>query len=190
MLSDKDIVIGCIHHSPSAQKELYQKYAPKMKSICLRYIGDKEEVKDVLQEAFVKIFLNIKSYSEKGSFEGWIKRIVINTTISHLRKNKKQFTEISDQTLVSEDSDTEILEECLRDSEITEEIIMECLDGLPQDFKMVFNLYYLEEYSHKEISKVLSIKEETSRSRLLRARRLLQHQLQEKLKIKSGSIKQ
>jgi len=175
MLTDQDLVKECRKSNAAAQKMLYYKYAPIMKGLCIRYCNNPEDTKDVLQEGFIKVFSNINSFSGKGSLEGWIKTIIINTALSHYRKTKKLIFEdinnIQDPSELDNEEEIENMEFDFKDLRIAD--LIESLQKLPQEFSLVFNLYYIENNSHKEIAKLLSIKERTSRTRLFRARKML-----------------
>lgn len=168
-----------------------------MCGICMRYTNDPSEVKDILQEGFLKVYSKIKQYSGKGSFEGWIKRIMINTAITHYNKKKKkrhldienikesqikkEFIDgdaISDKDIDKDDIDEDRINiEVIKKADFTVDELLSVLNILPGGFRMVFNLYVMESYKHKEIAKELKIDEKTSRTRLLRARKIIQKEL-------------
>ncbi|MEM1136582.1 MAG: sigma-70 family RNA polymerase sigma factor, partial [Bacteroidota bacterium] len=150
------------------------KYAPKMLMVCSRYISDEDEAKDVLQNGFIKVFKSLKKFKFKGSFEGWIKRIMINEALSSLRQKKKFLVENNGayKDIIDDSTQDET-----PDIDFTQEELLQTLKKLPETFKVVFNLYCFEKYSHKEIADALSIKVETSRSRLRRARNMLKKEL-------------
>lgn len=180
-----------------AQKELYNKYVSSMYGICMRYTNDPSEVKDILQEGFLKVYLKIKQYSGKGSFEGWIKRIMINTAITQYNKKKnkrhldianvketlinKEFIDDninSDDDIDKDEIDEEIINvDVIKKADFSVDELLSVLNILPAGFRMVFNLYVMENYKHKEIAKKLKINEKTSRTRLLRARKIIQKEL-------------
>ncbi len=180
MLSDSDIAKDCLKFKRSAQKELYDRYIKKMNVVCRRYISDKDEIKDVLQEGFIKVFENIEKYRGEGPLEAWIRRIIVNTVLSHIRKGKSDIFVRQDKT-EQEDNDILISEEEDSDSifnaDFSKEDLMEAIESLPDNYKIIFNLYCIENYSHKEIAQLLSMKEESSRTRLNRARKILQEYL-------------
>ncbi|MBO9586786.1 MAG: RNA polymerase sigma factor [Flavobacterium sp.] len=152
-----------------AQQQIYSKFSSKMLSVCRQYIKDIQLAEDVMITAFMKVFTNISKFEHKGSFEGWIRRIMVNECISYLRVQKKvKFTE--DEFFV-EESFNEI------DSQFTVEQIQYLIDALPDGYKMVFNLYAIEGYKHNEIAKMLGINEGTSKSQLSHARKMLQTQI-------------
>ena len=153
-----------------AQRTVYEKFAPKMLSVCRQYIKDVQFAEDVMINGFVKVFKNLDAFEHRGSFEGWIRRIMIRESISYLRK--KQFVVFDDEvfekneSLVSETS-----------SILDMEYIQDLIDGLPEGYKMVFVLYAVEGYKHHEIAKMLEISEGTSKSQLFKARKMLQENL-------------
>ena len=175
MVTDADLIKECKKYNPAAQKALYYKYAPAMKGLCIRYTNNIEDAKDVLQEGFIKIFSNISSYSGAGSIEGWIKKIIVNTAISYYRKSSKQYFEdiatIKDNIVEDEENELELYN-------FTQDDLMNSLSKLPMEFRYVFNLFYIENHSHKDIATILSIDEKTSRTRLFRARRMLKEDLE------------
>ncbi|MDB5256327.1 MAG: Sigma-70 region 2 [Chitinophagaceae bacterium] len=177
MLDEKDIIKGCKKSESSSQQVLYNLYKQKMYGVCLRYISDKDEAKDVLQDGFVKVFQNFAQYKGDGSLEGWIRRVIVNTALTYLRKKKKIVFEplTTDEQL--SDSNSQEQSTALSEIDFTEEELLATINLLPDDFKIVFNLFCLENYSHKEISELIKINENTSRSRLNRARHLLQNYL-------------
>lgn len=164
----KELIQRCISKDQKAQRQLFEKYAPILLGIAMRYSSSREEAQDILQDSFLKIFSNISAYSEKGSFEGWMKRIVINTAINYFNTNKK-FTPHHDIENITEVpfNYNEAIEK------ISTEELFEAIKSLPEGYKMVLNLYAIEGYSHKEISEMLNISEGTSKSQLSRARVLL-----------------
>ncbi len=171
---DEEIINGCIKNNRHTQEMLYRKYARKMYGICMGYAGrNRAMAQDMLQEAFIKVFRNIKQYGGKGSLEGWIRRIVTNTAIDQLRsqsghKNLIQ-EEVHETAIVSSN---EIM------SSLTSKEILTHVARLPEGARIIFNLYALEGYTHKEIAEQLDISTGTSKSQFSRARQLLQGWLQ------------
>jgi len=170
-----EIIKGCQKGKPASQKVLYDLFAPKMYGVCLQYCQDRTEAEDCLQEGFIKVFTNIKKYRFEGSFEGWVRRIMVNTTIESFRKKKPE-TSLEDVTLVKLE-DEPVEEEA---ASISEDDIFEMINELPPKYKMVFNLYAIEGFSHKEIAKILDISEGTSKSNLSRARNWIKNRITEK----------
>lgn len=155
-----------------AQRQLYEKNAPKMLGVCRRYIKDLEFAEDVMVMGFVKVFKYLDTFKFEGSFEGWIRRIMIRESITHLRK--KQFV-VFDDDVYERNSQGYITES----SDLDVEQIQMLIDKLPEGYKMVFVLYAIEGYKHGEIAEMLQISESTSKSQLFKARRMLQEQLKE-----------
>lgn len=168
-----ELVKGCKQQNPARQRELFGLFVPLMMTVCRRYTSETAEAEDILQEAFIKVFRSIDQFDEqRGSLEGWIRRITVNTAIEHWRRRNKRFLELNhgqvpDQPVVAE-----------ADLCMAEEEILQLIAGLPPGFRLIFNLYAIEGYSHAEIAQQLRITESTSRSQLARARRLLQEALQ------------
>ena len=167
-----EIIKGCQKGKPESQRDLYTMFSSKMYGVCLQYCKDQTEAEDCLQEGFIKVFTNIKKYRFEGSFEGWVRRIMVNTTIESFRK-KKPVTSIDDVILVKLEDET--MEEDV--SEISEKEIFDIIKELPPKYRMVFNLYVMEGMSHREIGKEMNISEGTSKSNLARARDILQRKV-------------
>ncbi|MEI7896677.1 MAG: RNA polymerase sigma factor [bacterium] len=178
MLVDDSIIEGCVAGKRSAQSALYREYAAVLLAVCLRYAKNSDEAEDILQEAFLKIFQNINTYRKEGSFEGWMKRIMINHALNYYRKNRKSpFLEDIDHI-----NETEIIDKEEQPSDhapVSAEKLTALVQLLPPGYRMVFNMYVFEEYSHKEISEALGISENTSKTQLLKARRMLRRKLTE-----------
>jgi len=164
----KDLIRECVAENPIAQKELYDRFSPKMYVLCLQYTNVEEEAKDVLQEGFIKVFGKLEQFKEKGSFEGWMRRIFINTALEKYR-NRIAFLTIDERT----DQVSGGIHEKIIDRLSANELLAMIRELSPQ-YRLVFNLYAIEGYSHKEISKMLNISEGTSKSNLSRARTILQ----------------
>lgn len=177
LLTEHELIKGCIEQNPACQRMLFEKYAGKMMGVCLRYAQDSMEAEDMLQDAFVKIFQYIGQFKFEGSFEGWIRRIVVNTAIRHLERKKMSFKEIDDHQpdLPSVDPSAYHF--------LGEEDLMKLISALPEGYRMVFNLSVIEGYSHDEIAEMLKIQAGTSRSQLVKARKMLQSQILQLQKI-------
>lgn len=210
MLNEQEIINGCKKFRHSAQKALYERYAPLMFGVCLRYVYDKNEVKDVLQEGFIKVFDKIGDFKEQGSIRNWITRIMINHTINHNRKNRKYQNQI-DIECISDNDDhleadlTEGIDkssysplkfevneadiEVIGNMDFSYNELLEVLNSIPESFKVVFNLHCIEQIKHEEIAKMLKIDIATSRTRLLRARKIIKKELVQRsiIKIKQSS---
>ena len=168
-MTDEQIVKGCIEKNPIAQKHLYEKFVRKMMGVCLRYCDSSEEAEDVVQNGFISVFENIESYKGTGSLEGWIRKILVNTALTNIRKNKKfkQNIELDSVEFMLPSSSH------LNDSFAAQDLL-KIIQTLPVGFKTVFNLYAIEGYSHKEIGEMLNISEGTSKSQYSRAKAHLQ----------------
>lgn len=154
-----------------AQKQIYELHAPKMLSVCRQYISDLHFAEDIMIRGFVKVFAKLQTFRHEGSFEGWIRRIMVREAISSLRQ--KQFVVFDDESKCLATASS------IMDSELQAEYIQNLIDGLPEGYKMVFVLHVVEGYKHTEIADLLGISESTSRSQLFKARHLLQDQLKQ-----------
>lgn len=168
-MTEQTILVGCINNDPSAQRELYNRYSPKMLSVCYRFGNSREDAEDMLQEGFIKIFMQIHTFQNKGAFEGWIRRIIVHTCINFLKKNKKFSNSID-----LDQADYLAIKEETIPSVMQARQIIECIRLLPVGYKTVLNLYAMEGYSHKEIADMLDIEESTSRSQYTRAKVMLE----------------
>jgi len=181
-IKDADLIKGCINHDRRMQEELYTRFAPKMYAVCLRYAGNAEEAEDILQEGFIKIFKKLASFRSEGSFEGWIRRIFVNTSIEHFRR-KTYLQPISEQ----EENTMEGKSLSVLDS-LAEKDLIHLIQQLSPGYRTVFNMYVVEGYTHKEIGELLGISEGTSKSQLSRAKVILQEMVKnfidEKTKLK------
>jgi RNA polymerase sigma-70 factor (ECF subfamily) len=169
-LSLNQLIENCKINDTKAQGELYKLYASKLFPICLKYSRNYAEAEDNLQDAFLTIFNKIKQYKNKGSFEGWIKRITINTALQQYR-NEKVFDIVSEN--ISEEIDIEVDEE-----DISLKYLLQIIQELPDRYRLVFNLYVLDGYSHNEIADMLKINVGTSKSNLARARQILKQTIE------------
>lgn len=168
-LTEFSLIALCKQGDRAAQKSLYDSLAPKMLAVCLRYMGEREAALDTLQEGFMTLFSKLDSYSGEGSFEGWARRVFVNTALMSLRKNDvlKQSEDIGNAWDISSEDTTPI-------QDISYKELIRMIGELPTGFRTVFNMYVIEGYSHKEIGEALGISEVTSRSQLQRARTILQ----------------
>ncbi len=168
--NEKQLIKRAVSGNQSAQQAIYNKFAAKMLSVCRHYIKDLQYAEDVMVSGFVKVFKGLHSFEHRGSFEGWIRRIMVRESISFLRK--RQFVVYDDDQLQNQYDQNSL------DSSFTEvEHIQALIDALPEGYKMVFVLYAVEGYKHQEIAKMLDITEGTSKSQLFKARKLLQENL-------------
>lgn len=190
----EQLIKECKKYNKLAQRLLYEKYAPAMNGICMRYIPDREVVKDIVQDGFIKVFASIKQYNGTGSFEGWMKRIFVNTAISHLRKSKgKKFLNIDDieekelsqvnitsyesAEELSTDLGTQNNFQIVLAADFSEIELLDVLTKLPDKYRLVFNLFCIENFKHEEIAEMLKIDTATSRTRLMRAREMVKKEL-------------
>jgi RNA polymerase sigma factor (sigma-70 family) len=173
-MSEEQMIKECLKNNPLAQKTLYNKLGPKMMGVCLRYMTNLEEAQDVLQDGFIKVFDKLGAYSGAGSFEGWVRRIFVNTALDAIRKNKhlKYQAQIDDTAFALKSNDF------IFETLIAEDLI-KVLQELPMGYKTVFNLYAIEGYSHKEIAKKMNVTISTSKSQFSRAKAMLREKINE-----------
>lgn len=168
IFSDSDLIEGCLKGDRTMQRELYERFAPKMYGVCLRYAGNAEEAEDILQEGFIKVYNKVGSFRREGSFEGWIRRIFVNTAIEHYRK-KIYLQPIGDYEENSiEGQYLSVLDH------LAEKDIIQLVQQLSPGYRTVFNMYVIEGYTHRQIAEELGISEGTSKSQLSRAKQILQ----------------
>jgi RNA polymerase sigma-70 factor (ECF subfamily) len=170
-MNKTEVIKGCLKNDRASQKALYEHYYSKMLGVCLRYSKSSDDAKDVLHEGFLKVFNNLKNFNNNGSFEGWVRRIMVNTSIDQLRKNKQNYLIVS--TVNVNDRSSNLAEEMSEDdilSNIEKEDILKAVQELTPAYRTVFNLYVIEEYTHKEIAELLDISEGTSKSNLSKAK--------------------
>jgi RNA polymerase sigma factor (sigma-70 family) len=169
----KDIITGCLKGNRRDQELLYRRHAAKLYAVCLQYSGNDEEARDILQEGFIKIFGNLVHYKHEGSFEGWVRRIMVNTALEKYR-SKHLLRRVDDIDQIQE-LDAEPDNDDYAGLQAVD--LMGIIRELPPKYRMVFNLFAIEGYSHKEISKMMNISEGTSKSNLSRARVILQRRV-------------
>jgi len=164
------------------QELLYKKFSPKMYAICLRYAGNTDDAQDLLQDGFIKVYKNLDKFRNEGSFEGWMRRVFVNTSIEHFRRkvNLNSITENEEKGI--EDSAWNVLDS------LAEKDIIQLVQELSNGYRTVFNLYVVEGYSHKEIGDMLGISEGTSKSQLARAKMILQKKVNQFLDEKRRSL--
>jgi RNA polymerase sigma factor (sigma-70 family) len=182
MMSDRQIIEGCAKYDRKAQQELYSRYSGFLLGVCMRYATDKAEAEDILQESFLKIFLNIKDFSGTGSFMGWLRKIAVNTAITHYHKHLKFRYHIEIEEFVSVETGVLSFEEDL----FTSDELYKVLNELPAGYRMVFNLYAVEGYKHKEIAEMLGIDTNTSKSQYSRAKAVIRNKLEKLRKLKGN----
>ncbi len=168
-MTEEAILKGCLKNDSVAQKELYNRYSSKMLAVCYRFAPNREDAEDMLQEGFIKVFLQVHSFENRGSFEGWIRRIIVHTCINILKKNKK----FNDSVDIIHATGLYTREESIPAIMQAKQVV-ECIRLLPIGYRTVLNLYALEGYSHREISELLNIEESTSRSQYTRAKSMLE----------------
>ena len=173
-MDEQEIIKGCLRNDRNCQKALYEQYYSRMLVVCMRYAKNRDEAKDMFQEGMIKVFDNLKNFGSKGSFEGWIRKIMTNTAIDHLRRNKHEYL------IVNTVYASEVLhgnrqeEENVDDDEIIFKLkpdqVMEAVQKLTPAYRTVFNLHVMEEMTHKEIAELLDISEGTSKSNFSKAK--------------------
>ena len=171
---DFKLIESCIKGDRAAQKVLYDRLAPRMFPVCIRYVGDREQAEDILQEGFITLFTRLDTYKGDGSFEGWARKIFVTTALMELRK--KDALKMSDDLETARGMKTETVTQL---QSIGYKDLMKLITQLPPGFRTVFNMYAIEGYSHKEIGEILGISETTSRTQLSRARLWLQNRIKE-----------
>lgn len=168
-MNEKELITACVQGKSWARKEIYETYAPTMMSLCIRYVGNRETARDLLQDGFIKVFTHVDTYSYKGSFGGWIHRIFVTTALEYLRKADalKLAADVTEYSHQLKDVEVSVLDRLSADE------LMNCVKALPPGYRTVFNMYAIEGYSHQEIADVLGISVTTSKTQFLRARNAL-----------------
>jgi len=179
-LTQEELIRGCVRREAAAQKAVFDLYAGRMLGVCQRYARNTMDAEDMLQDAFIKVFEKINQFKNEGSFEGWIRKIVVNTAL-------KKYT-VSRYTMERFDKDVESYDERYQTdatpfTNLTEKEILELIHALPDGYRIIFNLYVIEGYRHEEIAVMLQINSGTSRSQLAKARAMLQKQILAKQKL-------
>lgn len=173
-MDDSALVKKCLKGDARAQRALFDKFAPKMLGVCMRYAKNTEQAEDVLQDGFVKVFTKLSNYSGNGSLEGWIRRIIVNTALDEIRRNVKFKDNVNvDDVDYKLELDSHIVEGLAADD------LMKIVNDLPDGYRVVFNMFAIEGYSHKEIAMQLNISENTSKSQYSRARSYIKVKLEE-----------
>ena len=172
LMDEQRLIAGCKRGEQWARREVYEKYASAMLSLCVRYVADYEAARDVLQDGFVKLFTRAEQYDGTGNFGGWIRQIFVNTALEYLRRQNRLETDA-----ISEDLKERNDNRNFSPGNLTADDLMECVAQLPDKLRTVFNLYAIEGFSHSEIAAMTGIQESTSRSQFLRARQLLQQKV-------------
>ena len=171
LMTDRELIEGCIRGERKCQKALFEKFAGKMKVVCMRYVNNHQDAEDVLQEGFIKVFKYISKFGFEGSFEGWIRKIMVNTALTKItRYSYNEEVALVHSNLPVYDYGDVI-------AEMSAKELKAHINALPDGYRLVFNMYVIEGFSHKEIADSLNISEATSRSQLLKARLALQQKL-------------
>jgi RNA polymerase sigma factor (sigma-70 family) len=182
MMSDQQIIELCAKHDRKAQQILYDRYSRLLLGVCLRYASDKAEAEDILQDSFLKIFFNIQEFTGSGSFIGWLRKVAVNTAITHYHKNLKYRYHVEIEEFESIETGVISFEEDF----YTSDELFKVLNELPAGYRMVFNLYAVEGYKHKEIAEMLGIDTNTSKSQYSRAKAVLRDKLEKLGKLKNS----
>lgn len=167
-MTEQELIAGCINEDRKCQEELFRRYAGKMLAMCLRYTRHQMEAEDIVQEAFIKIFDRLEQYQSKGSFEGWIRRITVNIALKKTQRKSFQNELLGVEDYQDIHVDPKVYEK------LNEEEMIALIRELPDGYRTIFNLYVIEGYSHKEIADLIGVQESTSRSQLVKARKMLQ----------------
>ncbi len=173
--SEKEFIDACVRNERWAQKRLYEEHYSQMMGVCLRYARNEHDALDILQEGFIKVFRNITKYQPGTTLAAWIRRIMVNTAIDYYRKNIRRRTEDLDTAYELKSTDADAISQC------SEKEILEAVQQLTPAYRVVFNLYVIEGYSHKEIAELMEITESTSRSNLVKSRMKLRAIINKKL---------
>ena len=172
------IVAGCVKGKAKYQKKLFEMFYGKMMGVCMRYARDQDQAQDIVQTGFIKIFKKIEVYNFEGSLEGWIRRIMVNTAIDHIRKNKRDPFAIEDEARIEDvEGDDFFAYEREEETKLKAEVAMKAISRLSPAHRTVFNLYVIEGFTHKEIAEYLGISEGTSKSNLAKAKQKLREEL-------------
>jgi RNA polymerase sigma-70 factor (ECF subfamily) len=177
----KKVIKGCVDGKRAAQKKLFDHFYGKMLGVCLRYTKDRDSAQEVCQEAFIKVFDKLGEFDFKGSFEGWLRRIMVNASIDAIRKKQRMAISTDEDFLLETSSLYEVDEKF--DKELTKlkaKYALEAVQALSPAYQTVFNLYVIENYSHKEIAEILNISEGASKSNLAKAKQNLRKILKDK----------
>lgn len=173
-MNEDDMLRGCKANEEQAQKCLFERYSRIMTGVCMRYADSYEEAQDIVQDGFIKVFMKIEMFTGKGSLEGWIRRIMVNTSLDYLRSIKNMRFTVAVEDVQSKLSVSQKIV-----GELQAEDLLRIVQSLPKGYRTVFNMYAIEGYSHKEIGKELNVSENTSKSQYSRARSILQKKLEE-----------
>lgn len=175
-MTDNQLIVACKKGNAQAQRRLYEQYQTLMFRICLRYAKDRSEAQDMLQDGFIKIFTDLPKYRGEGAIGAWMRKVMVNTCLQHLRKWKNLFPAMDIQTLVDEPTTTEDIFAVMGAKELTL-----LIQSLPTGYRIVFNMYVVEGYSHKEIAEALGVTMSTSKSQLFKAKAMLRKLLEKQM---------
>jgi RNA polymerase sigma-70 factor (ECF subfamily) len=170
-MTESELINGCIKLDKACQRQLYEQFYGKMMAVCMRYAKNRDEASDILNEGFMKIYTSLRTFSNNGSFEGWIRKIIVNTAIDYLRKNRHEYLIVN--TVYASESGMSKIQEIEEEDifrNIKQDDIIKAIQSLSPAYRTVFNLYVLEEFTHKEIADKLDISEGTSKSNLSKAK--------------------
>lgn len=174
-MTEQELIEGCIRENIVFQEKLYRMYCGKMMGVCLRYLTSREEAEDVLQEGFIKVFDKISSFRQDGPLEAWMRRIMVNTAINQLNRNKWQYyTDDIDKVTENENQGHDAITERLNTKDL-----LSIIEKLPAGYRTVFNMFAIEGYGHKEIAEMLGISESTSKTQYMKARKYIIHLLEQ-----------
>jgi RNA polymerase sigma-70 factor (ECF subfamily) len=182
-MDDVTLIKECSRGNAKAQRALFDKFAPKMLAVCMRYLKNIDEAEDALQDGFVKVFQKIPEFKMEGSLEGWIRRIMVNNSLDAIRRNKKQLLEDDVDSVQHKVSFTDF-----QFDDMDLQYLMKIIQSLPDGYRVVFNMFAIEGYSHKEIAETLGVSENTSKSQYSRARALLREKLEQVKNVRERSI--
>ncbi|MBK8554721.1 MAG: RNA polymerase sigma factor [Lewinellaceae bacterium] len=171
-MSEQELIRGCLRGSAQCQRQLYEQFAGKMYAVCLRYARNPSDAADILQEGFVKVFTKLDQFGFQGSFEGWIRRIMVNTAIRNYQRQRYDLESSGHERLPESPVEADAV------ALLSEAELLQLISRLPEGYRVVFNLVAIEGYAHAEVAKMLGIQESTSRSQLTKARRWLAEQVE------------
>ncbi len=171
-MTDQELIDGCLDKKSDCEKLLYERLSPVLYGVCLRYARNQMEAEDIMQDGFIKIYVKLHTFKHEGSFEGWCRRIMVNTAIKYFKKgsNKNEFSNLED--VKEERFESKAI------GKISERELLDLIDELPHGYKTVFNLHAIEGYRHTEIAEMLGVTESTSRTQFYKARKVLKSALQ------------
>jgi RNA polymerase sigma factor (sigma-70 family) len=173
-LTDEDLIRKCLKGDAAAQRQLFEQFAPRMMTVCRRYMPVRQEAEDILQEAFIRVFKSLHQFRSEGSLEGWMRKAFVRVAINHIKRSKMRFDHIDSAEVAGHDDVV---------SEMGAEEILSLVQQLPVGYRTIFNLNVVEGYSHEEIGQLLGIAAVTSRTQLMRAKQMLQQKINQLNKV-------